>query len=81
VAGILALDSERELGRVVCPTLLLWGEPDSIFGREQQERLCKSIAHARLVVLAETGHAPHWERPGRVAAELVAFLGAAADGG
>ena len=36
-----------------------------------------AIPDARLVVYADTGHSPNWERPERVAADLEAFVGGA----
>jgi pimeloyl-ACP methyl ester carboxylesterase len=41
-----------------------------------QDALRAAIAGARLVTDADAGHAPHWEEPPRVAADLVAFVGA-----
>jgi pimeloyl-ACP methyl ester carboxylesterase len=61
------------LGRIAAPTLVLWGEHDSIFSRADQQQLLQRIPHARLVVYAGTGHALHWERPRRVAADLLRF--------
>jgi pimeloyl-ACP methyl ester carboxylesterase len=71
--GIVAFDDTRELGRIVAPTLLLWGERDALFGREDQRRLVESIPNARLTIYPDTGHCPNWERPERVAADLTAF--------
>ncbi|MDP9210128.1 MAG: alpha/beta hydrolase, partial [Actinomycetota bacterium] len=36
--GLLGFDDVAELGRIVAPTLLLWGERDGLFSREEQER-------------------------------------------
>jgi len=72
--GILAFDDTGELGRIVTPTLLLWGDRDGLFGREDQERLVRAIPNARLTIYPETGHCPNWERPERVVADLLAFI-------
>jgi non-heme chloroperoxidase len=61
------------LRRLAMPTLLLWGDRDAIIPRSEQELLAASLADARLVVLAGTGHAPHWEEHIRVADEISAF--------
>lgn len=63
------------LGEIGAPTLILWGDQDAFADREEQERLAGSIQNARLVAYGGVGHSPHWEDPGRVAADLVAFLG------
>jgi non-heme chloroperoxidase len=72
--GMLAFDDAADLGRVVAPTLILWGERDALFPREQQERLVAAIANTGLILYPETGHCPNWERPERVASDLDAFL-------
>jgi pimeloyl-ACP methyl ester carboxylesterase len=73
--GLLAVDDSAELGRIRAPTLLLWGEQDGYFLRDEQERLVAAIPGARLVVYQDTGHDLHWERPEQVARDLDAFLG------
>jgi non-heme chloroperoxidase len=74
--GLLAFDDAAELGRIVAPTLIVWGDHDGLFvSGEEQKRLASAIPGARLAVYAETGHSPNWERPERVAAELEAFVG------
>ena len=72
--GLLAFDDARQLGRIQAPTLLLWGDRDALFTREDQERLVKAIPNARLRVYPDTGHCPNWERPELVAADLTAFI-------
>jgi pimeloyl-ACP methyl ester carboxylesterase len=73
--GLVATDDSPELGRIRVPTLLLWGEQDAYFPRDEQERLVAAIPGARLVVYQDTGHDLHWERPEQVARDLDAFLG------
>ena len=75
--GLLGFDDVADLGRIVAPTLLLWGERDGLFSREEQERLAAAIPGARLRVVPETGHSPHLERPERVTDDLDAFMRAA----
>jgi pimeloyl-ACP methyl ester carboxylesterase len=56
------------------PTLIFWGDKDSIFHREDQDMLLKTIPHATLKVFPDTGHALHWERPERFAKDLLQFI-------
>ena len=56
------------------PTLILWGEQDPLFPREEQERLVGTISGATLKVYPETGHAVHWDRPEQVVRDLEAFM-------
>jgi len=74
-AGISAGDPLDDLKKIKVPTLLLWGEKDSIFHREDQEILLKAIPRAELKAYPETGHALHWERPERFTQDLLAFIG------
>jgi non-heme chloroperoxidase len=72
--GMVRADSRTPLSRIAVPVLIMWGEQDVIFPRAHQDSLM-TIRGAQLVTYAETGHAPHWERPDRVAADLTSFLG------
>jgi non-heme chloroperoxidase len=72
--GLLAFDDAGQLGGIAAPTLLLWGERDELFSRDDQHRLAAAIPNARLEIYPETGHCPNWERPTEVAADLAAFV-------
>ena len=72
--GILAFDDVDRLGGIAAPTLILWGERDALFPREDQHRLAAVIPRARLKIYADTGHCPNWERPEQVVADLDAFM-------
>jgi len=63
-----------ELAEINVPTLILWGEQDPLFPREEQERLAAAIPDATLKIYPETGHAAHWERPEWVVWDLDAFM-------
>ena len=75
IAGFFAPDAKAALAQISAPTLLLWGERDAVFSRNDQEALLAGIAGSRLITYPETGHAPHWERPEQFARDLEAFLG------
>jgi non-heme chloroperoxidase len=72
--GALAVDDRSQLASIMAPTLVVWGDGDEYFPREQQDRLVAAIPGARLLVYPDTGHDPHWERPESVAYDLAAFL-------
>ncbi len=72
--GILAPDHAARLGEINVPTLILWGEQDAFFPREEQDRLASTIPDATLKVYPETGHAVHWERPEEVVRDMEAFI-------
>jgi non-heme chloroperoxidase len=64
----------EDLKKIQIPTLLLWGEKDSIFTHEDQDVLLKTIPHATLKAYPETGHALHWEEPEKFTADFLAFI-------
>lgn len=72
--AVLSLDDQAELERIAVPTLVMWGDRDEYFGREQQDRLVEAIPGAKLVVYPDTGHDLQWERPESVAYDLTAFV-------
>jgi non-heme chloroperoxidase len=78
--GLLDAEAPTETGTITAPTLILWGDRDTLCTRRDQEALVAAISGARLVVFEGTGHAVHWEQPERVAAELAAFVGTGRDG-
>ena len=73
-SSIRAGGSLDDLKKIKVPTLLFWGDKDSIFHRDDQEVLLKTIPHASLKAYPETGHALHWERPVEFTRDLLAFL-------
>jgi non-heme chloroperoxidase len=71
---VLTVDHASRLGEINVPTLILWGERDALFPREEQDRLASMIPDATLRVYPETGHAVHWERPEEVVSDLEVFI-------
>jgi non-heme chloroperoxidase len=74
--AVLSIDQDYviELREIDVPTLMLWGERDPLFPREEQERLAAAIPEATLKVYPETGHAVHWDRPEWVVRDLEEFM-------
>ena len=71
---ILAPDHAARFGEIDVPTLILWGEHDAMFPREEQVRLASTIPETTLEVYPETGHAVHWECPEQVVRDLETFM-------
>lgn len=61
------------LGRVTCPTLVVWGRDDRVYPVAFAQRLAREIRDARLHVL-ETGHSPHEEQPEAFVRIVTEFL-------
>jgi len=72
--GLLEDDSLGELDKIKVPTLIVWGDQDSILPRSDQESLAAAIKGSRLLVYPGAGHAFYWEDPGRVASDLASFI-------
>jgi pimeloyl-ACP methyl ester carboxylesterase len=53
---------------------VLWGDQDGFCSRSDQDEFVDTIPDCRSVVFPGVGHSVHWEQPGRVAAEVQAFL-------
>ncbi len=71
---VLTVDDTARLGEIAAPTLILWGEQDTLLPREEQEWRVAAIPNATLRVYPETGHLAHWVRPEWVVRDLEAFL-------
>jgi non-heme chloroperoxidase len=74
--AVLSIDHDYvvPLREIDVPTLMLWGEQDPLFPREEQERLAAAIPGASLKVYPDTGHALHWDRPEWVVRDLEGFM-------
>jgi non-heme chloroperoxidase len=68
------VETADRLHEIQVPTLIVWGDRDGIFSREEQDLLAAIIPNATLSIYPETGHAPHWERPADFAKELEKFV-------
>ena len=78
--GILADDFSTELVKITVPTLVIWGDEDTVLTREDQEALTRLINGSRLIVYPGAGHVFYWEEPAHVAADLVTFTKELASG-
>ena len=74
--AVLSIDQDYvvRLREINVPTLILWGEQDALFPRDEQERLAAAIPNAILKVYPESGHVVHWEWPERFVRDLEAFM-------
>jgi pimeloyl-ACP methyl ester carboxylesterase len=63
----------RDVDEITSPTLVIHGDRDPIARRDQIDRYMAALPNARLVVLADAGHCPQLEQPGRVADEILTF--------
>jgi len=54
---------ERDAHLVSHPTLVIWGEEDTVISIQCGEKLYNSILNSRFVVLKDCGHVPQEEKP------------------
>jgi non-heme chloroperoxidase len=71
---MLSPKAQVDLAKIKVPTLILWGDKETVFPRSEQELLLAALPNARLKVYEDTGHAMHWERPERFAKDLQEFM-------
>jgi non-heme chloroperoxidase len=75
--GLLAYrprNVDPDLSSITCPTLILWGDKDELFLRDEQTRLNEKISGSELKIYEGVGHGLQWEKPVEATADLVAFL-------
>ena len=60
--------------QILVPTLIIWGEQDSVVPVENAYRFNSDIKNSKLIVLPQTGHIPHEERPDQVLEALGEFM-------
>jgi pimeloyl-ACP methyl ester carboxylesterase len=74
LAGLAQSDTTDELADIEAPTLIVWGDQDTIFFESDQQTLDAGIPDSTLLVYEGIGHGVHWEDPDRFTADLVDFL-------
>jgi pimeloyl-ACP methyl ester carboxylesterase/tetratricopeptide (TPR) repeat protein len=74
MTGMLAGDAKSQLGKIKAPTLVVWGDKETVFPRTEQDALVAAIPNAVLKVYADTGHCPNWERPEQFVKDFEDFV-------
>jgi non-heme chloroperoxidase len=72
--GMLGAPPADGLDRQGIPTLLIWGDRDSVFPPANRDALAARLPEAERLDYEETGHAVHWERPEQFAEDLHDFI-------
>ena len=72
--GLLEEEFPGELSSIRVPTLIIWGDRDSVATKDDTEALLKAIPGAELVVHPGAGHVLYWEEPDLVASDIAAFM-------
>ena len=67
-------DTVDDLKKIHVPTLIVWGDKDVYFKKDDEDVLVKTIPNAKFKLYAETGHALHWEQPERFTKDMLDFI-------
>ena len=73
VNGLLT-GADADLTKIKAPTLIIWGDRETVFLRPEQDKLITGIAKSQFRSYEGTGHSPTWEEPERVARDLQEFI-------
>ena len=60
--GQLSPYGPAELGKIVVPTLVIWGEEDQVIPVRHAEIALQAIRDCRAVTMADAGHGPQIDR-------------------
>ena len=71
---LAASDTTAELPLIEAPTLIVWGDQDSIFFESDQQALDAGIPDSTRLTYEGIGHGVHWEEPQRFTDDLVGFI-------
>lgn len=61
-------------GAITCPSLVLWGDKDTIVPLELGRRIARILPRGRLEVISDCGHSPAEEQPGPTARLIERWL-------
>ncbi len=71
-----ARDDSAEIRRIGVPTLIIWGDRDTVVPPADARRFHEDIIGSQLVIFPGLGHLPYEEDPEATSAAVVAFLAA-----
>ncbi len=71
---LLKVNLTNELGKIQVPTLILWGDRDSVCLWGDQQNLNLAIPKSTIKVYKETGHALHWEDGDQFVTDIGSFI-------
>lgn len=74
LVGLVEAAPPTEMGEIVTPTLIIWGAGDELLTLDDEQAMSAAIRGSQLIVYENTGHLVLWERPERVAADVIGFM-------
>jgi pimeloyl-ACP methyl ester carboxylesterase len=67
-------DNSARLASINAPTLIIWGEQDQVFVKEDEDRLSSEVHGSELRAFPGAGHTVQWELPTEVATAISSFI-------
>lgn len=75
VLRALTITDWTQMAKMIeAPTLILWGDQDSLFGAESQQDIKETLPEAQHITYEGHGHNMFWEIPEQVGADVTDFL-------
>jgi pimeloyl-ACP methyl ester carboxylesterase len=74
LGGLNTEDHTNQLPLIAVPTLILWGEQDTVFSKPEQLNLDRLIPDSTLITYPNTGHAVNVERADEVVKDMKEFI-------
>jgi pimeloyl-ACP methyl ester carboxylesterase len=71
---LLTKDIRHYLPSITSPTLLIWGEHDTLVPPVLGDVLCQEIPHVQLLILKKAGHVGMFDQPQQFNTAVLAFL-------
>ena len=71
---LLSHDAQQDIKQVTAPTLLVWGENDTLVPPSVGQLLHQQIPHSQLLILKKAGHVSMYDRPLEFNSAVEAFL-------
>ena len=72
---ILRTNLSHKLAAIQAPTLIIWGDHDTIVPVQLGKALNEALVGSRLEIIPRAGHIPMWERPAEFNRLILDFLG------
>ncbi len=72
---ILRTNLSHKLAAIQAPTLIIWGDHDTIVPVRLGKALNEALVGSRLEIIPRAGHIPMWERPAEFNQLILDFLG------
>lgn len=71
---LLTRDIRAKLAQIDVPTLVVWGEHDTVVPLTLGKNLNSYLTNSQFVIIKGAGHVPMWERPAQFNRTVVDFL-------